>query len=106
MVTFDDNEKSKIIGIGNIRITPTTFIENILLVDGLKHNLLSISQFCDKGYVVTFESSMCLVSSTNNSGVIFTGHRHENVYLVDLDQILMKNMDCLVAMKTKNSEAS
>ena len=32
-VTFGDNKKEKIIGIGNIKITPSTFIENVLLVD-------------------------------------------------------------------------
>ena len=57
MVIFGDNDKEKIIGIENIGITPSKYIENILLVDGLKHNLLSISQFCDKRYKVIFESS-------------------------------------------------
>ena len=46
-VTFGDNKKGKIIGIGNIKITPSIFIENILLVDKLKHNFLSTSQLCD-----------------------------------------------------------
>ena len=46
MVNFEDNSIEKIIGIGNIGITPFKYIKNILLVDGLKHNLLSISQFC------------------------------------------------------------
>ena len=59
MVTFEDNGKRKIIGIGNIGITPSKYIENILLVDDLKYNLLSISQFCDKGYKVIFESTFC-----------------------------------------------
>jgi len=30
-------------------------IQDVLLVEGLKHNLLSISQLCDKGLEVTFE---------------------------------------------------
>ena len=30
-------------------------IKDVLFVDGLKHNLLSISQLCDKGYKITFE---------------------------------------------------
>ena len=55
MVTFGDNGKGKIIGINSIGITPPTCIENILFVDGLKHNLLSISQLCDKDYKVIFE---------------------------------------------------
>ena len=39
-VTFGDNKKGKIIGIGNIGKTKFSNIENVLLVDGLKHNLL------------------------------------------------------------------
>ena len=42
-VTFEDNHKGNIIDIRKIKITPSTFIENVLLVDKLKHNLLSIS---------------------------------------------------------------
>ena len=42
-VTFGDNHKERIIGIGKIKITPSTFIENVLLVNKLKHSLLSIS---------------------------------------------------------------
>ena len=38
-VTFGDNNKCKIIGIGNVGKEPSIIIENILLVDGLKHNL-------------------------------------------------------------------
>ena len=48
-VTFGDNAKRKIIGQGNIGNDISSLIENVLLVDGLKHNLLSISQLCDKG---------------------------------------------------------
>ena len=52
-VTFGDNAKGKIIGIGNVGNSPTPIIENVLLVDNFKHNL-SISQLCDKGYCVNF----------------------------------------------------
>ena len=44
LVTFSDNDKKKIIGIDKIKITPSTFIENILLVDSPKYNLPSTSQ--------------------------------------------------------------
>ena len=42
-ITFGDNAKGKIIGQGNIGNDTSSLIENVLLVDGLKHNLLSIS---------------------------------------------------------------
>ncbi|RVW78579.1 hypothetical protein CK203_046750 [Vitis vinifera] len=48
-VTFGDNAKERIIGQGNIG-NGTSSLKSVLLVDGLKHNLLSISQLCDKGF--------------------------------------------------------
>ena len=92
MVTFGDNGKGKIIGIDNIGITPSKYIENILLVDSLKHNLVSISQFCDKGYKVIFESSFCIVTSPIDEGIKFVGHRYGNVYMVDLNDLSKINL--------------
>ena len=43
MVTFGDDGKGHIIGIGKIQIIPQTCLENVLYVLGLKHNLISIS---------------------------------------------------------------
>ncbi|XP_022841847.1 uncharacterized protein LOC111365523 [Olea europaea var. sylvestris] len=43
-VTFGDNAKGKIIGFENIGNHSSPSIENVLLVDNLKHNLLNISQ--------------------------------------------------------------
>ena len=54
-VLFGDNSKGKIIGIGNVGNISSTLIENVCLVENLKHNLLSISQLCDKGYRVIFD---------------------------------------------------
>ena len=65
-VTFGDNAKGKIIGQGNIGNNTSSLIENVLLVDGLKHNLLSISQLCHKGFKVIFEASHCIIKHIQN----------------------------------------
>ena len=54
-VTFGDDIKGFTKGYGSLEIG-NVVIENISLVDGLKHNLLSVSQFTDKGYEVNFKS--------------------------------------------------
>ena len=60
-VSFGNNAKGKIITQDNIDNYDTSFlIENVLLVDDLKHNLLSISQLCDKGFIVIFEAFIAL----------------------------------------------
>ena len=98
-VTFGDNSKGKIIGEGSIGKTSPPIIENVLLVEGLKHNLFGISQMCDKGNHVTFEKSHCTIKNSSDNKVLFVGHRHENVYVFDLHS-LSPNLDvkCLSAI--------
>ena len=91
-VTFGDNAKSKILGIGNIGTTSSPIIENVLLVDSLKHNLLSISQLCDKGYRVIFEPSKCLIEDTCSKEIIFEGERKDNVYTINIEKYFSQDM--------------
>ena len=97
-VKFGDNSKGKIIGIGNIGKTHSLVIEDVLLVDGLKHNLLSISQLCDKGYNVIFKSIMCIIVNEINNQVLFVAFRNENVYTIDFDNMTSKESICLAAI--------
>jgi len=55
-VTYGDNNKGKILGISDIGGGDTLEIKDVLFIEGLKHNLLIISQLCDKGLKVIFES--------------------------------------------------
>ena len=87
MVTFGDNAKDKIIEIDKVPISSSSCIDNVLRVEGLKHNLLSISQLCDKNFNVSFKSSICSVACPIIDDIIFNGYRNENVYVVDLDNI-------------------
>lgn len=51
-VTFENNVKSKIKGIGIIGKIYSVKIEDVQYVEGLKYNLLSISQLCDNDFEV------------------------------------------------------
>jgi len=55
----------------------------VLLVEGLKHNLISISQLCDKGFKVMFEPNSCLIYDACGS-VVLIGKKINNIYLLDL----------------------
>jgi hypothetical protein len=97
-VKFGDNSKGKIIGVGNIGKTYSLVIEDVLLVDGLKHNLLSSSQLCDKGYNVIFKSIMCIIVNEVNNQVLFVEFRNENDYTIDLDNLSSNELICLAAI--------
>ena len=97
-VTFGDNAKGKVVGIGTIGKDSSTCIDNVLLVDGLKHNLLSISQLCNIENKVTFYPKNYFVSSLDKDKEIFSGERVDNVYVIDLKKINNKDVKCLMSI--------
>ena len=54
-VIFEGKEKSKIIGQEKVSEDSSCSVDDVLLVEGLNYNLLSISQLCDKCHKVIFE---------------------------------------------------
>ena len=83
IVTFGDDNKGFTKGFGNLKIG-NVIIENISLVEGLKHNLLSISQFCDRGYNVDFRTEKCLISHRKDEKLALQGVRKGNMYVANL----------------------
>ena len=84
-VSFEDNSKENIIGIGNVSKYFSTFIKNVCLVENLKYNLLNISQLCDKGYKVVFDKTKYVIENVCDGKVVFVGNRCVNVYTIDID---------------------
>ena len=105
MIIFGDNGKGKIIGIGKIQITPSTFIDSVLLVKRLKNNLISISQLCDKGLKVSFETSIYIITNPKDDSIIFIGNRHKNIYIIDLNNMSILSQ-CLMANDAKENNVS
>ena len=89
IVTFGDDSKGNIIGIGNIKIGSFSLIENIVLVDGLKYNLLSICQLCDRDFKAIFDDSSCNVLDGKTDAYILFRFRENNVNIIN-----MLNLDC------------
>jgi hypothetical protein len=58
-ITYGDGSQSKVIGKGIIDVPGLWTSQEALYVEGLKANLLSISQFCDNDLVVQFSKREC-----------------------------------------------
>ncbi|XP_057986693.1 uncharacterized protein LOC131171239 [Hevea brasiliensis] len=97
-VTFGDNGKGKIVGIGKVGKENSPILDKVLLVDGSKHNLLSVSQLCDKGCRVVFKSKSCFVSRMSDNKMLFIGKRIENIYVIDLHALSNKDAKCFVSI--------
>eukprot|EP00253_Pinus_taeda_P022808 PITA_22808 len=57
---------------------------NVLYVDGLKHNLLSVSQMCDNGTEVIFRSDGCSVHDLDTGRTVIKGRiTPNNLYIFE-----------------------
>ena len=65
-ITFGDDIKGYIMG-SVLIVKENVIIDDVALVSALKHNLLSISQLCDKGFKVNFTPSACVVTQGNDN---------------------------------------
>ena len=81
-VAFGNGKSGTIIDIGKIGESLPHSIDNVYLLDGLQHNLLSVSQLCDKDNLVVFSPTRCLVVNMNTGDVMLRGKRYKNVYKV------------------------
>ncbi|KAL5546924.1 hypothetical protein UlMin_006611 [Ulmus minor] len=101
-VTFGDNGKGNIIGKGTVGNSSfPSLIEDVLLVENLNYNLLSVSQLCDKGFKVVFETSKCSIIDSFSGKTIFNRNRFENIFTIDVS--LVENVDkCFVSISNES----
>jgi hypothetical protein len=64
---------SNVLGLGKVAMTLEHSITNILHVDSLSYNLLSVSQLCEIGYNCLFTDKGVEVFRREDSSIVFTG---------------------------------
>jgi hypothetical protein len=70
-VTFGNDVPRKIKGKGMVSLSNGKGnAQDVFFVDGLKHNLLSVSQVCDKGCEVVFTSKDCKIKALSSRQLI------------------------------------
>jgi len=83
-VTFVNNASGKIVGKGVVSLSNGIGkAKNMLFFNGLKHNIINMSQMYDQGYDVIFEAKNCQIKSTSSSEVIIEVVRtYNNMYVL------------------------
>ena len=72
-ITFGDNGKGKVKGLGKISISNDMSLSNVLLVESLNFNLLSMVRLCDLGFKYIFGVDDVEIISVDGSNLIFKG---------------------------------
>jgi hypothetical protein len=83
-ISFGNDDSSKIIGKGTVQIgNKNEKVENVLLVEDMKNNLLSASQMCDQVHKFTFDSQKCEIRKEGSGKLVTTTARTlSNIYVL------------------------
>jgi hypothetical protein len=68
-VTFGDDKKGKVLGIGVMKVNDCFILNDVALVDRLRYNLLSVSQLCDADLSVFFHKTYLHVLDSSDKHV-------------------------------------
>ena len=66
-MTFGDGAKGNMISSSLLKVPGMPKLENVLLMNGLKVNFISISQLCDKNLFVKFPKDKCSIIDITNT---------------------------------------
>ncbi|KAL8147456.1 hypothetical protein AgCh_004965 [Apium graveolens] len=100
LVTFGDNSKGFTMGYGKI-VSGNIVIEDVALVAGLEVNLLSVSQFADRGFQVVFNKEDCVFISKKTGEIALKGVRKGSLFVADLDSTNKDGMCCFYTKASK-----
>ncbi|GJZ47700.1 retrovirus-related pol polyprotein from transposon TNT 1-94, partial [Tanacetum coccineum] len=105
-VRFKNDHVAKIMGYDDYQ-QGNVIISRVYYVEGLRHNLFYVGQFCDADLEVAFRKNTCFIR--NLEGVdLLSGSHDTNLYIISLDDMLKTSPICLLskASKTKSCKKS
>ena len=72
-------------------------MKQVLPINGLKHNLMSISQLCDEGNIIIFEQDQCIIKAPESKKTRFVAQRHKNMYILQLKELIDQDVYLVVS---------
>src|SRR3954462_12945323 len=93
--------QGKGIGLGKVAITNDMSHANVMLVQSLQYNLLSVRQLASVGYDTLFGLTSVKVFRRDTLEVAFVGELDGNLYTVDFSKESTYHASCLLAKDDK-----
>ncbi|GKC20994.1 retrovirus-related pol polyprotein from transposon TNT 1-94, partial [Tanacetum coccineum] len=94
-VFFGDDSLGDTKRYGSVNCNGITFTR-VVYVNGLKHNLISISQLCDANFKILFTKTQVTIVNQNNE-VVLIALRRRDVYIIDMSSFNKESNACFLA---------
>ncbi|GJW77305.1 retrovirus-related pol polyprotein from transposon TNT 1-94 [Tanacetum coccineum] len=101
-VKFENDHVAKILGYSDYRIGNVT-ISRVYYVEGLGHNLFSVTQFCDSNLEIAFRQHTCFIRNLEGFDLL-TGSRGNNLYTLSLGDMMASSPICLLLKDSKTNK--
>ena len=96
-VSYGDKTRSKVMGLGKVVVTPDVSLVNVMLVETLGYNLLSVRQLAIMGIATFFDVDMVVLLWSKSLKVAFVGYVENGLYVVDFSGKTTTAAICLFA---------
>lgn len=80
-VTFGDGTRGRITGISKLVSADLPCLDDVLLVEGIIANLISINKLCEQGLNVSYNKSKCILTNKDQVVLIKGLRPKENYYM-------------------------
>ena len=82
-VSYGDRSKSKVLGLGKVIVAPDISLVDVMLVETLGYNLLSVRALGKMGFAVFFDNDIVVLMWSKTLKVAFVGYVENELYVVD-----------------------
>ena len=82
-VSYGDGSSSKVLGLGKVVVSEDLSIENIMLVQTLSYNLLSVRQLALMGFATFFDVDVVFLLWIKTLMLAHVGYVENGLYVVD-----------------------
>ena len=96
-VSYGDKSKSKVLGLGKVVVTPDVSLVNVLLVETLGYNLMSVHALAEMGFATYFDKGIVVLMWSRSLKVAFVGYVEHGLYVVDFSGESTASTMCLIA---------
>ncbi|GJS74633.1 retrovirus-related pol polyprotein from transposon TNT 1-94 [Tanacetum coccineum] len=99
-VRFGNDHFGAIMGYGDYVIGDSV-ISRVYYVEGLRHNMFFVGQFCDSDLEIAFRKHSCYVRDTDGVELIKVS-RGSNLYTISVEDMMKSYLICLLSKASKN----
>jgi gag-pre-integrase-like protein/integrase-like protein/Pol polyprotein len=94
-VTYADKSKSKVMGFGKVVVAHDITLVNVMLVETLGYNLLSVHALGKMGFAVFIDDDIVVLMWSKSLKVAFVGYVEHDLYVVDFSGQATTSAMCL-----------